>query len=71
MRVSNKGFIMVDALLCVFIVICMCGLCFSIYKAIDRYEQGYIDYLSRSQSDIEDILIYLPYCEACAIDESD
>ena len=71
MRVSDKGYIMIDALLSVFIVVCMCGLCFSIFKAIDNYEQGYINYLDRSQSDIENILMNLEYCQVCVLDESD
>ena len=71
MRHTDSGFIMVDALLSVFIVVCMCGLCFSIYKAIDKYEQGYLSYLSNSQDNIENILRNLPYCEVCVTDEHD
>ena len=41
MRLSNEGFFLLDALLSVFILSCLCILCFTIYGLMERYEEGY------------------------------
>ena len=71
MRLSNKGFFLIDALLSVFICSCICILCFSIYNIIDRYIRGYEEYQIRSNQSYEIIFNGLGECEACVIDESD
>ncbi len=62
---------MLDSLLAVFIIICMCGLCFSIYRASLLYEYGHEDYREQTNSEIEAILNGMTACEGCASDESD
>ncbi|MBO7676495.1 MAG: hypothetical protein J6S49_03165 [Erysipelotrichaceae bacterium] len=71
MRRSNSGFFLIDALLSVFICSCICILCFSIYRIIDSYSEGYDEYQSRSNQNYELIFSGLSECEACVIDESD
>ena len=71
MRLSAKGFFLIDALLCVFICSCICILCFSIYNIVSNYEKGYTDYQERSNRNYELIFETLGECEACIIDESD
>ena len=50
MRLSNEGFFLLDALLSVFILSCLCILCFTIYGLMERYEEGYQNYQYRSNS---------------------
>lgn len=71
MRLSNKGFFLVDSLLCVFIISVICILCFSIYNMIDAYDRGYEEYVERSNIRYEEILSKMNGCEGCQIDESD
>ncbi|MBQ6217385.1 MAG: hypothetical protein IJK53_08400 [Erysipelotrichaceae bacterium] len=72
MPLSNeKGFFLLDALLSVFLLSCLCILCFSIYNLIERYEEGYLRYQERSNQRYEDILSDLNLCEGCAFDEYD
>ena len=67
----NKGFLLIDSLLSVFIVSLICTLCFSIYKVIDSYAKGYERYQETSNESYERILRQLYECEACTADESD
>ncbi|MBQ6477955.1 MAG: hypothetical protein IJI44_01170 [Erysipelotrichaceae bacterium] len=67
----NRGFLLVDSLLSVFIVASICLFCFSIYQAIDKYAQGYKQFQKRTNETYEHILNQLPDCEACQTDESD
>ena len=71
MRLSNEGFFLLDALLSVFILSCLCILCFTIYSLMERYEEGYQNYQYRSNSRYEEILGSLNECEGCSVDEHD
>ena len=68
---TDDGYILLDSLLSIFLVITMCCLCLSIYKSIDDYERGYLNYQQNSNERLQDILYSTYYCEACEIDESD
>ena len=67
----NRGFLLVDSLLSVFIVVTICMFCFSIYQLIGKYAEGYEQYRRTSNEAYEHILNGLPACEACLADESD
>lgn len=67
----NRGFILIDSLLSVFIVASICMLCFSINQVIGKYSQGYEQYQMVTNESYERIFNSLPECEACQIDESD
>lgn len=71
MRRSDRGFLLIDSLLAVFIVICMCALCMTMYQVILRYEDGYDAYRERTNDSLTVLFQSLPYCEACLDDESD
>ncbi len=72
MRLSDeRGFFLLDALLCVFILSSICILCFLIYGLMDRYEKGYESYQSSSNGRFEQILSDLNQCQGCALDEHD
>ncbi|MBQ1287040.1 MAG: hypothetical protein IIZ28_07870 [Erysipelotrichaceae bacterium] len=72
MRSSNeKGFFLIDALLSVFLLSCLCILCFSIYGLMERYEEGYIAYQERTNEYYAQILSGLNRCEGCSADEHD
>ena len=68
---TNKGFILIDSLLAVFIVCYICLLCFSIYKSITIYENSYLKYQERSNENIDYIFSKYVYCKPCELDESD
>lgn len=67
---SNKGFLLLDALMCVFVTASMCSLCFAIYKSIVNYNDGYYENMEKNNNRYEEIYNGLSNCEACAIDES-
>lgn len=71
MQRSNKGFLLVDSLLTVFIVSCICILCFSIYRLIERYDEGYVSYTERMNDYYVSVFNSYEYCESCEVDESD
>lgn len=71
MRRWSKGFLLIDSLLSVFIVVSICMLCFSIYQIINKYSYGYEQYRMTSNETYEHILNSLPGCEACQADEPD
>ena len=62
---------MLDSLMAIFITVCMCGLCFSVYRATLLYEHGYENYRDRVNNEIEDILNSIMTCEGCILDEPD
>ena len=67
---NKKGFLLIDALISVFITSVVCSLCYSTYKAIINYEEGYFKYQEQSNTSLEKIYISVYECEACIIDES-
>ena len=71
MRSSDKGFFLIDALLCVFILSWICILCFSIWNLTDAYDRGYEEYTKRSNIALEGIFAPLNSCEGCQADEHD
>ena len=68
---SDKGFFLLDALLCVFIVSAVCILCYSIFSLNQRYDEGYLQYQERSNQNYERILNGFNSCESCVSYESD
>ncbi len=71
MRHGNEGFILLDSLVCVFIVAVLTMLCAMIYKEIVNYDDGYIRYQEESNGRLADIFMSIESCEVCVIDESD
>ncbi|MBR4462132.1 MAG: hypothetical protein IKS51_06110 [Erysipelotrichaceae bacterium] len=71
MRPSNKGFLLIDSLMSVFIVICMCVLCMTVYQVILRYDEGFDAYHEKTNDFLTQLFQSLPYCEACIVDEPD
>lgn len=67
----KKGFLLVDALVSVFIVCSLSILCFSIYESITKQEEVYADYVLKDNHFYFDLYSNLDYCEACTIHESD
>ena len=71
MRPSNKGFLLIDSVLSVFIVVCMCAMCMTIYQVVLRYEEGVAAYRERTNESLIQLFQSLPHCEACMTDEPD
>ena len=68
---SKKGFLLLDSLITVFVTSVVCVMCYMIFSSIVNYDEGYIEYQKRSNSNLEYIYNNLFYCEECEIDESD
>lgn len=70
-RQNKKAFLLIDSLISVFVTCILCVTCFAIYNSIFKYEQGYIEYQSKSNENLEYIYNNLYECEACVLDEPD
>lgn len=70
-HMSKKGFLLIDSLITVFITSLVCVACYTIFNSITNYEEGYLEYQNRSNSNLEYIYANMWECEACYIDESD
>ena len=68
---NNKGFLLVDSLVSIFIVSNICLLCMSIFEVIDKYEEGYLEYIDKSNIRLETIMSQTFYCEGCYIDDNE
>ncbi len=69
MQRYDRGFILLDSLMTVFIVSCICILCFSVYQSIENYIEGYRMYQDMSNQRYEDIYLSFNDCEVCITDE--
>lgn len=65
MRHCDRGFILIDALVAVFLLTAICFLCFSASEMIMKYEEGYRRYQELSDLHYEEIFRSLEGCEAC------
>lgn len=68
---NNKGFLLLDSLVNILIVSLLCVLCFAIYKAVDNYDEGYLNYLNNSNQDYEYLYNNLGECEKCIVVEEE
>ena len=68
---NRKGFLLVDALITVFVTSLVCIMCYAIYRSMLNYENGYDEYQIKINDDLLDIYQNVYECEACIIDESD
>lgn len=68
---NNKGFLLIDSILACLMVCIICLLCFSLYKTINLYEEGFDNYQETSDELFVDIFHNLPVCQTCQINESD
>lgn len=67
----NKGYMMVDALICVLISVYISCMCIDVYRSIDNYDKGYISYIEESDDYYSQVYMSLDDCEPCSIDEYD
>lgn len=68
---SKKGFLLIDSLISVFITSLLCILCYSSFKAILNYDEGYINFQKISNDNLIDVYDSLYKCKVCQIDEPD
>lgn len=68
---NKKGFLLVDAIINVLIVSIVSSLCLYMYIAINKADDGYVNYLENENDNYERIFNSLSECEACLIDEPD
>lgn len=66
---KNKGFLLIDSLITVFIVSIMALLCLSIYKSVVNYKEGYRLYKEETSNRLTYIYDDLGECEKCIIQE--
>ncbi|MDO4197737.1 MAG: hypothetical protein Q4D13_01945 [Erysipelotrichaceae bacterium] len=68
---NKKGFLLLDSLLCVFIGVNMCLLCFSIYRIINSDIDVNRRYNERENDFYYELFNSFEYCERCVINEPD
>lgn len=68
---TKKGFLLLDSLITVFVTSMVCVACYSIYKSVVNYEEGYIQYQNESNNRLVTVFNNLYECEPCILDESD
>lgn len=66
---SNKGFLLLDSLIAVFIVTSMSILSFGVYSSLVNYEDGYLLYKEEFNEQLIDTYDLLGVCEKCVIQE--
>ena len=71
MRQHSKGFVLIDSLVAVFLITCICSICFSLYRSQERYREGYERYRKLSDLHYEEIYCSLEECTGCSLSESD
>ena len=71
MRQKSRGFILIDALICVLITGLVCTMCYSMYNSIVIYEESYLNYQNNSNENLENIYNSLSGCEICIIEEEE
>lgn len=62
---NNKGYLLIDALICVLIVSLLSVLVLSSYQTISKQEDVYDEYLKRSNEEYEIIYRGLKECVKC------
>lgn len=65
----NKGFLLLDSLVVVFVVSSMCVLCLCLFNLIEAYSDGYCNYQESSNNKLEIILNDTFISEGCYTDE--
>ena len=68
---NEKGFLLVDSLICALICFSICILCASIWKIIDKDEDVFDSYVEQENEYYERLFSALEECEVCTADESD
>lgn len=66
---NKKGFLLLDSLVSVLIVMALCLLCASTYQNVSNYLDGYHIYKNRMKEEYENIYSMLGVCEKCIIEE--
>lgn len=66
---KNKGFLMIDALLCVFISCLISLLCYSLFFLNESYLLSYDEYQKEINEEYEIIYQNLGECEECIIQD--
>lgn len=69
MQRLNKGFLLVDALMSIFIVSLMAVLCISVYSANLNYLEGYDKYIEETKEMYKEIYSVFEKCEKCEVQE--
>ena len=66
---NKKGFLLLDSLVSVVIVVSLSLLCVSTYQNVSNYYDGYHTYKNRLKEEYENIYSMLGECEKCIIEE--
>lgn len=66
---NKKGFLLIDSLVSVVIVVSICLLCASTYQNINNYYDGYDLYKEKIKEEYENVYSLLGECEKCIIEE--
>ena len=67
--INNKGFILLDSLVCVIVTCLLCFLCFSVFTSLDKHYEGYQRYAKDNNEEYEYLFNGLNVCQKCVIEE--
>lgn len=68
---NKNGFLLIDSLITVCLVVILSALCLNIYEAVNNYKEGYDNYQIEIADQYETIYSKLGECERCIISEED
>ena len=68
---NRKGFLLVDSLICIFILLAFSSLVLSIYTIIDKNTDSYERYNQRMNDRLDNIYMHDVSCEGCILDDVD
>lgn len=68
---NKKGFLLLDSLICVTIVVSLCTFVLGTYQNIHNYYDGYDNYQKETAEMYSEIYDKLYECEKCEIEEED
>ena len=71
LHMNKKGFLLLDSLVCVVIVVSLCTFVLGTYQNIHSYYDGYDKYQREIAESYSEIYDKLYECEKCEIEEED
>ena len=66
---NKKAFLLSDSLITITILLAMTSLIFTLYTIINNQEQGYKNYIDRTNTKLDNIFSINNICEACILNE--
>ena len=66
---NKRGFLLVDSLVSLFVVSSVCLLCVNIFYLLDKYYDGYSNYLDKDNEFYDDLFSFGLDCTVCVVSD--